>query len=129
MKLPSLLHTGAGSRSRLLVIGVLAIVAFTVTLLGWWVLFHLRFSAQEISATAQHLQADRGHQGVLFGDRDPFCRRVKPPVVPPPGQHLDRDSGPGDGGQHRLIMQLELVPSDGRAQQPHGARFTNDAVP
>ena len=59
MKLPSLLHTGAGSRSRLLVIGVLAIVAFTVTLLGWWVLFHLRFSAQEISATAQHLQADR----------------------------------------------------------------------
>ena len=59
MKLPSLLHTGAGSRSRLQVIGVLAIVAFTVTLLGWWVLFHLRYSAQEIHATAQHLQADR----------------------------------------------------------------------
>jgi signal transduction histidine kinase len=59
MKLPSLLHPGAGSRSRLLVIGVLAIVAFTVTLLGWWVLFHLRTSAQEIHATSQHLQADR----------------------------------------------------------------------
>jgi signal transduction histidine kinase len=41
------------------VIGVLAIVAFTVTLLGWWVLFHLRTSAQEIHATSQHLQADR----------------------------------------------------------------------
>jgi signal transduction histidine kinase len=41
------------------VIGVLAIVAFTVTLLGWWVLFHLRTSAQEIHATSHHLQADR----------------------------------------------------------------------
>ena len=62
MKLPSLWRAPAGSvrsRSRLLVIGVLAIVAFTVALLGWWVLFHLRYSAQEIHATAQHLHADR----------------------------------------------------------------------
>jgi signal transduction histidine kinase len=47
------------SRSRLLVVGVLAIVAFTMALLAWWVLFHLRYSAQEIRATAEHLQADR----------------------------------------------------------------------
>lgn len=47
------------SRSRLLVFGVLAIMAFTISQLAWWVLFHLRSSAQEIDATAQHLQADR----------------------------------------------------------------------
>jgi signal transduction histidine kinase len=47
------------SRSYLLVVGVLAILAFTVAQLAWWVLFHLRYSAQEIQATAQHLQADR----------------------------------------------------------------------
>jgi two-component system, OmpR family, sensor histidine kinase CiaH len=47
------------SRSRLLVVGVLAIMAFTIAQLAWWVLFHLRYSAQEIHATAQHLQADR----------------------------------------------------------------------
>jgi two-component system phosphate regulon sensor histidine kinase PhoR len=62
MKLPFLWRASAGSvqsRSRLLVVGVLAIVAFTIALLAWWVLFHLRYSAQEIHATSQHLQADR----------------------------------------------------------------------
>jgi len=60
MKLPLLRHTGSMiTHSRLLVFGVLAIVAFTVALLGWWVLFHLRASEQEIEATSQHLQADR----------------------------------------------------------------------
>jgi len=62
MKLPYSQRTPGGptrSRSRLLVAGVLAIMAFTIALLAWWVLFHLRYSAQEIRATAEHLQADR----------------------------------------------------------------------
>jgi signal transduction histidine kinase len=62
MKLPLFRRTpdgSTGSQSRLLVLGVLAIVAFTVALLGWWVLFHLRSSADEIRATSEHLQADR----------------------------------------------------------------------
>jgi signal transduction histidine kinase len=60
MMLPSFRRAGSPqARSRLLVVGVLAIMAFTVALLAWWVLFHLRYSAQEIRATAEHLQADR----------------------------------------------------------------------
>jgi len=60
MTLPSVRPTrSTQSRSRLLVVGVLAIMAFTIALLAWWVLFHLRYSAQEIRATAEHLQADR----------------------------------------------------------------------
>ena len=60
MTLPSFRRTGSTkSRSRLLVVGVLAIMAFTIALLAWWVIFHLRYSAQEIRATAEHLQADR----------------------------------------------------------------------
>jgi two-component system, OmpR family, sensor histidine kinase CiaH len=62
MKLPYSQRTPGGptrSSSRLLVVGVLAIMAFTIALLAWWVLFHLRYSAQEIRATAEHLQADR----------------------------------------------------------------------
>ena len=60
MTLPFFRRTGSTqSRSRLLVVGVLAIMAFTIALLAWWVIFHLRYSAQEIRATAEHLQADR----------------------------------------------------------------------
>ena len=60
MTLPSLRRSVSTQfRSRLLVVGVLAIMAFTITLLAWWVLFHLRYSAQEIRATAEHMQADR----------------------------------------------------------------------
>lgn len=47
------------ARPRLLAFGVLAIVAFTITQLGWWVIFHLRSTSQEIVATAQHLEEDR----------------------------------------------------------------------
>jgi len=60
MKLPLLWRAGSTQpRSCLLVLGVLSIVAFTVALLGWWVVFHLRASAEEIRATARHLEADR----------------------------------------------------------------------
>jgi signal transduction histidine kinase len=56
------------ARPRLLAYGVLAIVAFTITQLGWWVIFHLRTANQEIVATAQHLEADRqaAERALLF---------------------------------------------------------------
>ena len=47
------------ARPRLLAYGVLAIVAFTIAQLSWWVIFHLRSVDQEIVVTAQHLEADR----------------------------------------------------------------------
>jgi two-component system, OmpR family, sensor histidine kinase CiaH len=60
MKLPLLQRIGSMQPgSRLLVFGVLAIVAFTIAQLSWWVIFHLRSSAQEIIATAQHLETNR----------------------------------------------------------------------
>jgi signal transduction histidine kinase len=56
------------ARPRLLAYGVLAIVAFTITQLSWWVIFHLRSANQEIAATAQHLEADRqaAERALLF---------------------------------------------------------------
>jgi signal transduction histidine kinase len=60
MKVASPSRSGSShARPRLLAYGVLAIVAFTITQLSWWVVFHLRTANQEIVATAQHLEADR----------------------------------------------------------------------
>jgi two-component system, OmpR family, sensor histidine kinase CiaH len=60
MKMASSSRPGSShARPRLLAFGVLAIVAFTITQLGWWVIFHLRSTNQEIASTAQHLEVDR----------------------------------------------------------------------
>jgi signal transduction histidine kinase len=94
------------SRPRLLVFGVLAIVAFTVALLAWWVLFHLRYSAQEINATAQHLQADRQSaerallalsQRHALGPGGPadFLRLAYPQLDWQPGVHPGQELVPG----------------------------------
>jgi two-component system, OmpR family, sensor histidine kinase CiaH len=75
-------------RPRLLAFGVLAIVAFTITQLGWWVIFHLRSTNQEIVVTAQHLEEDRQsaekalllHEGRALGPGGPaeFLRLAYP---------------------------------------------------
>ncbi|MGB8296426.1 MAG: HAMP domain-containing sensor histidine kinase [Polyangia bacterium] len=91
MTLPNFRRTGSTqSRSRLLVVGVLAIMAFTIALLAWWVIFHLRYSAQEIRATAEHLQADRQSaeralRALSPGDPAAFLRLAYPQLDWQPG--------------------------------------------
>ena len=97
------------SRSRMLVVGVLAIMAFTIALLGWWVLFHLRYSAQEIRATAEHLQADRQsaeralvafsrQQALGPGGPAEFLRLAYPHLDWQPGVHTGQELVPGYAG-------------------------------
>jgi signal transduction histidine kinase len=110
MTLPFLRRTGSPqSRSRLLVAGVLAIMAFTIALLAWWVLFHLRYSAQEIRATAEHMQADRQSaerallalsQRAALGPGGPaeFLRLAYPQVDWRPGVRPGQELVPGFPG-------------------------------
>ena len=123
MSLPYLRRTPGGSmrsRSRLLVFGVLAIVAFTVTQLGWWVLFHLRSSAQEIHATAQHLQADRqsAEQALLtlsqrqaLGPGGPaeFLRLAYPQLDWQPGVRPGQELVPGFPGYEVTLRPGRLL--------------------
>ena len=76
----------------------------------------------------QHFHPDRRHQPLLLGDRDPFRGRMQAAVVPPAHQRLHADPHPRHRVQHGLVVQLELIPIDGRVQQAHGARTADDAV-
>jgi signal transduction histidine kinase len=113
------------SRSRLLVVGVLAIMAFTVALLAWWVLFHLRYSAQEIRATAEHLQADRQsaeralpelarHQALQPAE---FLQLAYPQLDWQPGVHPGQELVPGYPGYGVTIRpgRLEHLQAQRRA--------------
>ena len=113
------------SRSRLLVVGVLAIMAFTITQLGWWVLFHLRSSAQEIRATAEHLQTDRQsaeralaeltrHQALRPAD---FLRLAYPQLDWQPGVRPGQELVPGYPGYGVTIRlgRLEHLQAERRA--------------
>jgi signal transduction histidine kinase len=113
------------SRSHLLVVGVLAIMAFTITQLGWWVLFHLRSSAQEIRATAEHLQADRQsaeralaeltrHQALRPAD---FLRLAYPQLDWQPGVRPGQELVPGypDYGVTIRPGRLEHLQAERRA--------------
>ena len=125
MKLLSLRYTGSGSRS---VLGVLAIVAFTIALLAWWVLFHLRYSAQEIHATAQQLQADRQsaertlralsqRQGLGPGGPAEFLRLAYPQLDWQPGAPSGQEILPDYPGYQVSIRpgRLERLQAQHRA--------------
>ncbi len=129
MTLPSLRRTGSPqARSRLLVVGVLAIMAFTIALLAWWVLFHLRYSAQEIRATAEHLQADRQSaerallalsQRAALGPGGPaeFLRLAYPQLDWQPGVRPGQELVPGFPGYGVTVRpgRLEHLQAQRRA--------------
>jgi signal transduction histidine kinase len=126
MTLPSFRRTGSTqSRSRLLVVGVLAIMAFTIALLAWWVLFHLRYSAQEIRATAEHLQADRQSAERALAELaqhrtlkpDEFLRLAYPQLDWQPGVSPGQELVPGYPGYGVTIRtgRLERLQAQRRA--------------
>jgi len=103
-------------------VGVLAIMAFTIALLAWWVLFHLRYSAQEIRAPPSTCRLIANRERAL---RDlaqhqrwhrPISRVGLSPARLAPGVHPGQELVPGyPATGHHSTGRLEHLQAQRRA--------------